>query len=293
MSFREGIHNRKHNVKYVKDVFTEMLVSAQERGSAATGIAMVTCPPGAEKSAGYVYRTPLPASEFVKTDEYKKIMDKVDTNCLTLIGHTRAVTGGAHAENPRNNHPHVHGRIIGIHNGMITNHRELWKKYKGLVDTRKGACDSEVAVALVNHFLTSGAAKTTEQAIEYTINEMEAWFAFAFLDTQNPNRLYIVKDNSTPLSLGWWGTPEVAVFASNWDYIDEAYLKCGSAIKNGSNPIKRCAVPSHQILILDSNVRGNVWTDLFIGKHSVKPSKNTEDVIAAHAEEFNVTQGKG
>ena len=294
MSFRDGVFNRTGNMGYVKSVFTEMLVMAQERGSAATGIAMVTKTPNAEKCSGWVYRSPLPASEFVKTDEYKEIIKRVDTNCLTLIGHTRAVTGGAVAENPRNNHPHVHGRVIGIHNGMITNHMEMWNKYNGLLDTRKGTCDSEVAVALINHFLTSGAAKTTEKAIEYALNEMKAWFAFAFLDTENPNRLYLVKDSSTPLSLGWWNTPEIAIFSSNWSYIHEAYMKHGSGIKNPkTNPIKRCDVPSHQILTLDSNVRGDAWMDLFIGKHSVKTSRDTEDIIAAHAEEFNITQGNG
>jgi glucosamine 6-phosphate synthetase-like amidotransferase/phosphosugar isomerase protein len=280
-------------MKYVKDVFTEMLVRAQSRGSAATGIAMVTHAPKAEKSSAWVLRSPLPSSEFVKTDEYKKILAKVDTNCLTLIGHTRAVAGNnAVAEDNRNNHPHVHGRIIGIHNGRVTNDMELWKKYKGLLSTRKGICDSEVIVALVNHFLETKAADTTEKAIGYALSECDGWYAMAFLDTKNPNRLYIVKDSSTPLSLGWWKTPEVAMFGSNWDYLESAYDKFGKMHKNSQSTMQRCAMSPNQVVILDSNVRGNAWQDLFIGKHTFKTSKNTEEIISAHAEEFQTTQGK-
>jgi glucosamine--fructose-6-phosphate aminotransferase (isomerizing) len=230
MSFRCAVHSRKHKMGSVKKIFTEMLVSAQARGSAATGVAMMTCAPDAEKTRAWVLRSPLPAKEFVETEDYKKIMEMVDTDCLSIIGHTRAVTGNAVAEDNKNNHPHVHGGIIGIHNGCITNDDQLWDKFSEHI-TPKGKCDSEVIVALVNHFVESGIAENTEEAIEMALSESEAWFALAFLDTGSPNKMYLVKDKATPLSLGWWNAPEIGVFASNWDYIEKAYEKHG-VIKN-------------------------------------------------------------
>lgn len=290
MSFRCEVFSRKHNMDQVKRVFTGMLVNAQRRGSAATGIAMMTCKPKAEKADAFVLRSPLPASEFVETKEYKDIMSKVDTNCLSLVGHTRAVAGNnAVAENNHNNHPHVHGSIIGVHNGRITNDDDLWEKYKGEMEA-KGICDSEVIVAMVNYFLTSGKAKTTEEAIEMSIAESDIWYALAFLDMKNPNKVYIVKDRSTPLSLGWWSTPEIGVFASEWDYVRDSYAKHGT-IKN-SCPITRCAVPSNQIITLDSAVRNDSWSEFFVGKHTLKTTKNVEELIAANAEDFKATQGK-
>lgn len=290
MSFRCEVNTRKHNIESIKGVFTEMLVNAQRRGSAATGIAMMTCAPGAEKADAWVLRSPLPASEFVETAEYKEILNKVDTNCLSLIGHTRAVAGNnAVAENNHNNHPHVHGSIIGIHNGRITNDGELWDKYEDHI-TAKGICDSEVVVALVNHFLTTGKAKTTEAAIEMAIAEADIWYALAFLDMKNPNKLYLVKDKSQPLALGWWATPEIGVFASEWSYITDAYAKHGT-VKN-SCQIKQCAVPANQVITLDSTVRSTSWTEFYVGKHTLKTKKDVDELIAAHADDFQATQGK-
>jgi glucosamine 6-phosphate synthetase-like amidotransferase/phosphosugar isomerase protein len=290
MSFRCEVSTRKHKIDNITKIFTEMLVSAQERGAAATGIAMMTCAPGAEKTDAWVLRSPLPATEFVKTQEYKDIIGKVDTNCLSLIGHTRAVSGNnAGAENNHNNHPHVHGSIIGVHNGRILNDDKLWSKYKDHMKS-KGICDSEVIVAMVNYFLESDLANTTEEAIEMAISESDIWYALAFLDTKSPNKVFIVKDKSTPLSLGWWGSPEIGMFASEWKYIEKAYTKHGF-VKTG-NAIKRCTVPANQIITLDSTVRDVDWTDLYVGKHTIKKTVDVDKLIAANVEEYQVTQGK-
>lgn len=292
MSFRCEVYNRKHNIQSVKNVFTNMLIAAQSRGSAATGVVVTSCPPGAKKATTTLLRAPLPANEFVETSDYKELIAKVDTNCLSIIGHTRAATGGASASaiNNTNNHPHVHGGLLGVHNGCVLNHVDLWEKYADQI-TPKGGCDSEVIVAIINHLLSSGEATSMEDAIKSTIDMTNMWYALAIINIDQPEKVYLVKDKSTPLTLGWWNTPEIAVFASNWEYVDKAY-KDAMTYACTTSPIKRCTFPAEQIITLDSTIRGNKWEDLFVSRYSLKSDKKSANITKENQAAFNITQGE-
>lgn len=54
-----------------------------------------------------------------------------------LVGHTRWATHGD-PSNHHNNHPILHGNILGVHNGVLSNHREI------LADTGRAHDDAEV-----------------------------------------------------------------------------------------------------------------------------------------------------
>lgn len=293
ISLRKEVYNRGHQMHRVKDLFTNMLVEAQLRGSAATGICITTWGSETEKPKVWILRSPLPASEFVKTDDYKNIMEKVDNKCLSLIGHTRAVSSTkAAAEDNRNNHPFAQGTVIGVHNGRVLNDTELWKKYKNDI-TRKGNCDSEIIIALVNHFTNTMPNISTEEAIDLALQEVDAWYALALINARDPHKVYLVKDDHNPLSLGWWSAPETVVFASEWSYIEKGFGKIAPH-STMSCPIVECEFPTKQIITLDSISRGKAWQDYYIGTHTLKNAKNNQqELIDSHGDEFKTTQGMG
>lgn len=82
----------------------------------------------------------------VDTDEAMGKID-IDPNAKWFVGHTRWATHGS-PEDMRNNHPLVHGRFIGVHNGVLQNHSAILS-ITGREDP-KTEVDSEAIFAAVN-----------------------------------------------------------------------------------------------------------------------------------------------
>ncbi len=122
------------------EVSAHLLGEIEHRGKDATGAA---------------WRDPATGEVWIQKDRRKAsrfIRDmEVQTDSRTVILHTRYATLGdpAHAVN---NHPIDVGGLIGVHNGMVRNHRDIFAILKGKVDvTRFGAVDSEAIFALLYH----------------------------------------------------------------------------------------------------------------------------------------------
>lgn len=116
------------------------------------------------------------------------------------IAHTRWATHGIPSEN--NAHPHVSedGRFYLVHNGVITNFKELKEKYLADVDF-KSETDSEVVVQLIGKFASEGLS--TLDAFKKAISVLSEGSSYALLliDRQNPETLYVAKKKS-PLLIG-------------------------------------------------------------------------------------------
>ena len=183
--------------------FTEMLVASQRRGSSATGVVLSRFDYVTGKNSIDVIRAPLPAKEFVKTKEYHELIDRVDNDTYFIFGHTRAVTTGG-AQNNHNNHPHKAGRIIGVHNGHINNHRSIWKSLVARAPfplTQTSDCDSEAIFALIEQGRRDGMKPMA--ATKWAAEQLEGWFAFMHVDADYPYDLQFVKDHTTDLEFVW------------------------------------------------------------------------------------------
>lgn len=106
-----------------------------------------------------------------------------------ILGHTRAKTQG-HESNQLNNHPIEYGSKIGVHNGMVYNDDDLFRKNKW---PRLAEVDSEAIFAALHH----GASPVD------ALEAIEGWMAIAWIDKMDPNRLWLAKGASSPLFVAY------------------------------------------------------------------------------------------
>ena len=154
---------------------------SQTRGSEAAGLAVH----GAEaldvlKQAGNV-------DDFLASPKFGELLAAATLRyaeapsggrgaALVVTGHTRLVTNGFQS-NSDNNQPVIARGTVGIHNGIIVNDAELWRRHPAL--ERTGDVDTEVLVHLLRKHLdeTGDLALATQRAFA----EVQGAASIAFL----------------------------------------------------------------------------------------------------------------
>lgn len=114
------------------------------------------------------------------------------------IGHTRWATHGV--PSVVNAHPHqsTTERLTLVHNGVIENYELLKEEY--LMDVAlKSETDTEVVVQLIELFMKEGLE--VEEAFRKTLKLVHGSYAFALLDTETPDTIFVAK-NKSPLLVG-------------------------------------------------------------------------------------------
>jgi glutamine phosphoribosylpyrophosphate amidotransferase len=153
-----------------------MLRAMLRRGRDATGWMY----PGVEAGGVDVVRVAEPADQ---------VEVLVPERAQWWVGHVRFATNGSPAY-AANNHPIHHGRIVGVHNGVLHNHTEI------LADTGradpKASVDSEALFAAIN---ASGARAGLER--------VRGSMAAAWVHLGWPSRqLYLARNAGRPLWVG-------------------------------------------------------------------------------------------
>lgn len=153
-------------------------------------------------SCGVVYRheNELEIRKNVGTiEEVDRIERLTEPKSTIGIAHTRWATHGGVTQ--PNAHPHLsHDKNFAIiHNGIISNFRELRdeltkKGYQFVSDT-----DSEIIAHLMEDNYKS--SNNVETALRQTIHQLDGSYAFAVLTNHDPERIYCTRHES-PLLLG-------------------------------------------------------------------------------------------
>ena len=197
--------------EWIKQSMTTLLIRSQARGPHATGIAVI------RRDGSYqLLKRPIPADEFVETEEYEDLMAEIDNDVTILMGHARFRTIGTELVS-NNNHPIRAGKIIGTHNGTIYNAAYIADMH-GL--NRFADVDSEVLFRVANKFRNPIHFKSKLKVFR---GQMTA----VMVNLNSPNKIRIYKGNK-PFAMKWYDempapscfSGDVMIYASNGDYFE-------------------------------------------------------------------------
>ena len=168
-----------------KRMMNKLFILSESRGKEASGFAFE------DDKAINVHKTPLPASELVQTSIYKDNLDKLSKNKLRIgIGHSRLVTDGEEYHN-YNNQPVVKEGMVVVHNGIIVNVSELWKKYDNKIRTTD--LDSEIIPVI---FSSSYEKQSFDFAVNNLFREIYGMTSIAILFEKLENLLLATNNGS-------------------------------------------------------------------------------------------------
>lgn len=123
----------------------------------------------------------------------------IDVAGTAGIGHTRWATHGKPSES--NAHPHTSqtGRFVLVHNGVIENYLDIKNTYLAKHDL-KGQTDTEIAVHLIGKFVEEDGLSVLD-AFKKALHIIEGSYAFALMDAEDADVIYVAK-NKSPLLIG-------------------------------------------------------------------------------------------
>lgn len=176
-----------------KKIFYDIGINSETRGKEASGFMQIN------NKIVDINKFSVP---FSNKEVKKSLFDNRGsiTKC-TYIGHTRLKTHGD--ENfEENNQPVVSENLSVVHNGIVTNYKDLIKEYQLVIESD---LDSEVIPALINHFLKEN---KFSEALKNTIRLLSGEISFAgtfnggkkyFLYTNTGSIYYVLKNNTVVL----------------------------------------------------------------------------------------------
>jgi glucosamine 6-phosphate synthetase-like amidotransferase/phosphosugar isomerase protein len=256
------------------------MILSQKRGKAASGM-FSSNTDGVGSHKIQTLRSPLKAAAMLESTAGASMVRTLSNYTNFMVGHTRASTPGAGtAKNNYNNHPHVCGKIIGVHNGVIDKEKPT-RTLQGQYDL-KGTCDSELLFALIDHKIKRGASRAT--AIRDTLLEVKGWYSLIMMNTEKPQEINVVRDSSTPLEAIWWPDGNCYIVASENGFLQKVVEKY--ELKNTSSQV----ILDKVLFTLDTTQA----SDLGMIKRSaihLNP-KDNRSYVEANKKTYEKTQGR-
>merc|ERR1711962_394042 len=147
------------------------------------------------------------------TGKVKNLEDKIMEGMDTMnfdgihtqrvgIAHTRWATHGAPSDT--NSHPHRSGdknEFIVVHNGIITNYKDIKKFLEAKGYVFESETDTECIAKLIKHIRSQNVDYTFRQLVEQTISQLEGAYACVFKSTLYPGECVATRRGS-PLLVG-------------------------------------------------------------------------------------------
>jgi glutamine---fructose-6-phosphate transaminase (isomerizing) len=177
---------QKKNTLDLQPYLSELFRLSESRGKEASGLALA-CDSSIE-----VLKTPFPASELIKSQQYKETLNNnVIVTSSKVIGHSRLVTNGDEYNN-LNNQPVNRNNMVVVHNGIITNHTEIWGTIQN--DQPQTELDSELIPVLLNQQLEIG--KGVDEAVAHLYDTIYGMTSIAVL-FENKEELVLATNNGS------------------------------------------------------------------------------------------------
>jgi glutamine---fructose-6-phosphate transaminase (isomerizing) len=197
-------YERKKNQMEVADILIKGLEKMEYRGYDSAGICIMN---GKDtlysKSVGRVENLnhKVKSSSQCCLDLSKKCIKHLNNDYIG-IAHTRWATHGVSCE--QNAHPvrsDVKGQFYVVHNGIITNYKQLKTMLTNAGHVFETQTDTEVASKLALYFYMENPSLTFVEICRKVMNMCEGGFAFIFISTLFPGSMIAAKQ-SAPLIIG-------------------------------------------------------------------------------------------
>jgi hypothetical protein len=197
-----------------KEIVLELLFQNERRGRHATGVAVQN-----GSSDPQIFKKAIEASKFIKGDPFLRFWDNAAANGPTkiILGHTRHATHqNAHEDNAA--HPFRVGSVVGAHNGIIRNWRELEDKYvKEVVKDRqampeKWVNDSQAAFGMLDLFKDPVTAT----------DELDGYFALSWIKDE---KLFLCRAQSPELAAAYVPSLRALFWSSELQVLRQALMK--------------------------------------------------------------------
>ena len=177
--------------KQIFNILNNLFLYSEDRGREAAGIAYQN------GSYLHLYKKACTPRNFIRDKTYLELFEtsynlylenlKNISNpkiSFSVIGHTRLATNGFQSDDG-NNQPISIDNITGIHNGIITNEEELWKRNKDLEKVKD--VDTELLLKLLDKKLNK--SKCLKSAVSDTFHEIEGSASIAAFFNKSNNIL--------------------------------------------------------------------------------------------------------
>lgn len=177
----------KNDLKAKKtEIIKSLFMLSMSRGSEACGIAI------REDEVIKCLKFPDSPKKLFSNKTFKEILSRPvkDEEDFVCLGHTRMVTHGSRGLNDNNQPAHSDG-ITVVHNGIICNYKDLWKKIN---KKPKSDLDTEVIPALINESLKNGLDK--EAAIKSLYSEIVGDASIGVL-FENENKMIVASNTGS------------------------------------------------------------------------------------------------
>jgi len=233
---------------------------SQSRGKDSSGL----CAFNQQSKQIEIIKGPVPIKELFKNDMTLNIASNAfitGSEAKYAFGHARLVTNGTQL-NDANNQPVIKDKIIGVHNGIIVNVDELWKKHPTL--HRENEIDTEVLLALTRAELQKDL--NLKSAISNAVNKIFGTVAtaLAFADL---NQFALATNNGSLFTLD--NDKDVLFFASEKFILNEFESK-SDLTSIGKYKIKQVKANSGIIVDLDKFQISNFKFDDISSKTSIQ-----------------------
>ena len=289
-------------------LFTELLILTEERGKDATGVSSLFA-----DGMYYIQKGGVNSEKFIQAygEEdvtYQSFLKRCstygeenNTHLKILLGHCRKSSVGGATLNV-NNHPIKVNEIVGVHNGTLANHDQI---FQNLGCKRDGSVDTEAIMRLLNYYTNNCTEPFTLSNISEVARRLEGSYAVLAFNGNNPNQLCFTR-KQRPLEFCFikeYGG--IFVIASERVFLTKALARfnyyANLISKNGMKPIDLYNTEVHTvvedfvgIINIESEITENTTIgDLVISRDSMKDVKIWKSPVVVKTYYGNQYHGTG
>ena len=236
LGFMRG--HKAEDSKMIRTIMRHLLIESEGRGTDASGLAFIN------SKTIHVVKKDIRGSKLISLPEYTQAEHQYMTFStatpgqggiiakeppIAFIGHCRQQTKGSYLDN-NNNHPIVRDKVVGVHNGCISNDDRLFRIYEKTFN-RNGLVDSEIIFALIEQF-SKAAHKSVAASIQKMSKATAGSFACAMTHGHQPYIVWLFR-RSNPCEIVIFRDIGMVIWASSGRYIENATKNYEAVIGNG------------------------------------------------------------